>query len=355
MPAAGVVTLILVLVTAAALAAYLLRVALVLKRVNFTLATCRLARLSINPVDSSGVPLGRGTQMTLTKRDDVYLPSSTRHTSRREDGTFLFDGIQPGDYYLVVTTSARMEEAAYVNVSIHEADVSLSVQTNTGAKVSGRIVVDGRPAAGGGARSPNAVISSNRPLGTFGVSYAQVPPARVQGTDRFELAGLRGPMVLFAEVAGGALLSIQRRGEEIAGKTLEFVGTETLDDVVVEFTTQVAQVDVTVTSANARGESEPVMVILFAEDPKRWHQGFLQYTRTTASPVSDGAGAPPSAITRLIRMAPGRYLIAAIHDIDVSYPTEVSVLEQLRPLAVPVTLVAGQTATVILGVAKVAR
>jgi hypothetical protein len=37
MPAAGVVTLILVLVTAAALAAYLLRVALVLKRVNSAL------------------------------------------------------------------------------------------------------------------------------------------------------------------------------------------------------------------------------------------------------------------------------------------------------------------------------
>ncbi len=41
-------------------------------------------------------------------------------------------------------------------------------------------------------------------------------------------------MVLSAEVAAGALLSIQRRGEEIAGKTLEFVGTETFDVVVVE-------------------------------------------------------------------------------------------------------------------------
>lgn len=38
MPAAGVVTIILALVTAAALAAYLVRVALVLKRVNSTLA-----------------------------------------------------------------------------------------------------------------------------------------------------------------------------------------------------------------------------------------------------------------------------------------------------------------------------
>jgi hypothetical protein len=115
--------------------------------------------------------------MTLTRRDDAYLPSSTRHTGRREDGTFLFDGIQPGDYYLLVTTSAHMEEAAG-----------------------------------------------------------------------------RGPMVLSAEVGGGALLSIQRRGEEIAGKTLEFAGTETLDDVVVELTTKVTQANVTLTSASARGD-----------------------------------------------------------------------------------------------------
>ena len=115
--------------------------------VNFTLARCRLAQISITPVNSCGVPLGRDAQMALTRRDDVYLRSSTRHTSRREDGTFLFDGIQPGDYYLVVTTGGRMKEAAYVNVSIGEADVSLRVRTNTGAKVSGRVVVDGQPAA----------------------------------------------------------------------------------------------------------------------------------------------------------------------------------------------------------------
>ena len=247
------------------------------KRVNVTLAPCRLARLSINPVDSSGVPLGREAQVSLTKRDDVYLPSSTRHTSRRENGTFLFDGIQPGDYYLVVTTSARMEEAAYVNVSIHEADVSLNVHTNTGAKVSGRIIVDGKPAADGSSPSANVWVSSNPPLGKYGPMYARVPVALVRGTDRFELTGLRGPMELSAEVGGGALLSIQRAGEEIAGKTLEFVGTEVIDDVVVALTTQVAQVDVTVTNASSRGEAEPVLVILFSEDPARWHQGFIQY------------------------------------------------------------------------------
>jgi hypothetical protein len=322
------------------------------ERVNFTMARCRLAKLSIDPVDSHGVPLGREAQMTLTRRDDVFLSSSLQHSSRRQDGTFLFDGIQPGDYYLVVTTSARMEEAAYVNVSIDEADVSLNVHTNTGAKVSGRVVVDGRPGDG---VSRNVWVSSNPPQGTYGVSYAHVPLVRVERTDRFELTGLRGPMVLSAEVGSGALLSIQRHGEEIAGKTLEFVGTETLDDIVVELTTQVTDVDVTVTSASARGEPEPVLVFVFAEDAKRWHQGFIRYSRTTASPTSPRTRNVSSANTKLIRLPPGRYLVAAVPDQNVSYPTRGGVLEKLRPLATPVTLVAGQTARVTVAVAKAAR
>lgn len=192
--------------------------------------------------------------------------------------------------------------------------------------------------------------------------YARVPLARVEGTDRFELAGLRGPLALFAEVAGGALVSIRRAGDEIAGKVLEFDGTETIDDVIVALTTKVAQVDVSVTGTSAGGEPHPVLVILFSEDPALWHQGHLQYTRTMTSrvskrppdTVSDPEPLPPTE-TRLSRMVPGRYLIVAIHDLDLSHPTDVRVLEKLRPLAVPITLVAGQTAKVSLGVAKVAR
>ena len=163
-------------------------------------------------------------------------------------------------------------------------------------------------------------------------------------------------MVLSGDVGSGALLSIQHRGEELAGKTLEFTGTEILDDVVVELTTKVARVDVTVTSATARTEPEPVLVVLFSEDPTRWRQGYLQYARITA-PAKSGPSAEAfaSGQTQLIRMPPGRYLIAAIHDVPYTRPTEVGVLETLRPLAVPITLVAGQTTAVALAVTNVGR
>jgi len=323
------------------------------ERVNFTLARSRLSTLSIRATDSHGVALGQEAQMTLTKRDDVYLPySPTLQTSRREDGTFLFEGLQPGDYYLVATTSARMEEAAYVNVRVRGENAALSVQTNVGARASGRILIDGHPAEEGGARLPNVTVAAFPPLGKYGPVYARVPLAPLQATGRFELIGLRGPMVLSAEIGMGATLSIQRRGEELAGKTLEFAGTETIDDIVVMLTTQVARLDVSVTTS--RKEPETVLLFLFSEDPAQWHQGFIQYSRTTAAPASDPRPIP-FAVTQLIRMPPGRYLLAAIHDVDLNYPTHLRVLEKLRPIAMPVTLTAGQTSTAKITVARVAR
>jgi hypothetical protein len=154
-------------------------------------------------------------------------------------------------------------------------------------------------------------------------------------------------MVLSAGIGIGTLVSMRRPGQEIAGKTLEFVGTETIDDVVVELTMKVAELDVTVTGTNSPDEPEPVLVILFSEDSSRWHHGHLAFARTTASRT------PPT--TRLRRNLPGRYRIVAIHDFDISNPTEAGLLEKLRPFSVPITLVAGQPAKITIPVAKLTR
>jgi hypothetical protein len=312
------------------------------ERVNFALARARLATLSVRLVDSGGVPLGRDALISLTRRDDVFLSSSTHTASRRDDGAFQFDGVQPGDYYLVATKGGRPEEAAYVNVSIRGADVSLNVRTNSGARVSGRIIIDGQPAADRGAESAIVFVSARPPLGKYGPTYARVPLANARGTDRFELNGLRGPMVLSAEGNPIFLLSIQRGGEEITGKTLEFTGTEVIDDVVITLTTKVAQVDVTVTNASSAADTNPVLVILFSDDPAQWPQGNSRYARTTAEALS-------------FRVPPGRYLLAAIPGTGLGYPVRADVLERLRPHAMPVTLIANQTARVAVGVAAAAR
>ena len=328
------------------------------RRVDVTLATRRLVSVVVHAVNSQGAPLGREAWLHLTWRDGIDLPTSSQSVNVQRGGAFVFDDVTPGDYYLIASSGFGRAEAAYVNVTVGNEDLSLNVQTNTGASVSGRVIVDGRPLGDEAiSAAQNVSISANRPVGQYGFSYAEVPLAPVRGSDRFELRGLRGPMVLHAEITRGMLVSIRRGGQEIAGKTLTLVGTENIDDVVIEFTMKTARLDVTVTGTSAPDASERVLVVLFAEDPSRWHDGHLRYSRVNVarrSPrLSEKEKTEPH--TDLTRIVPGQYRIIAIHDPDIYYPTEAAILEKLHPLATPVTLVAGEPAKIRIGVTRLGR
>jgi hypothetical protein len=321
--------------------------------VDFSLASGPLARVAIDAIDSRGLPLGREASATLNLLGDVYLTSSMRHAGRQEAGQFVFSDVPSGDYYLIVSASSRHEEAAYLNVKV-DGDVTLKVQTNTGAKVSGRFVVQGPPRdPNSGRPPPNVVVSANRPPDKSGPSYAKDGVAHAQGTDTFELTGLRGPMVLHATMSGASLVSITRGGgENLAGRPMHFTGTEIIDDLLVVFTNERAEVEVTLIGLREPEDPEAVLVMLFSEDSARWHAGSVQYTAIQATaemrvqPAAAGGAVrvPGRTFTfRLGPVVPGRYLIAAVPSPEVMYPTEPTILERLRPLAVPVTLVAGET------------
>ena len=329
--------------------------------VDFSLGAGPLARVAIDAVDSQGQPLGREASATINSVGDVYLSSSMRQTSRADGGQFVFREVPPGDYYLIVSTSYRQEEAAYVKVTVN-GDVTLKVQTNAGAKVSGRFIVQGTPGgANSGAPISNVVVTATPPPGRTGPSYAKDALVHPQGMDRFELTGLRGPMVLHAQMAGALLASISRAGgEDLAGKPLDFAGTESIDDLLVVFTHEKANVEVTLTGLRDPDDPEKVLVILFSEDSTRWHAGSLQYTVIEASaemPLQTGAAGGTGRPGRVFTfpfgpVVPGRYLIAAVPNPGVMFPTERDMLERLRPLAVPVTLLAGETVKVEVGVSR---
>jgi hypothetical protein len=322
--------------------------------VNFSLASGPLTRLTVDGLGSHGQPLGREASATLSLVRDRHLSSSMRYANRGDDGRFVFPEVPPGDYSRIVNTSYRQEEAAYLTVKVTQ-DMTLHVQTNVGAKVSGRFVVEGGPRATNSQAISNVIIVAMPPPGWTGVSYTKDALAHPQGTDKFELTGLRGPVVLHGEMPGALLTSIRRAGgEDIAGRPLDFTGTETIDDLVVVFTRDQANVAVTLTGLREPDDSEKVLVILFSEDAARWHAGYLRYTvieataempRQTAS--GSRTGAPGRSFTfSLGPVVPGRYLIAAVPNPGVRFLTEGTTLERLRPVAVPVTLEAGQTAKV---------
>ena len=159
-------------------------------------------------------------------------------------------------------------------------------------------------------------------------------------------------MVLEANIGMGTLVSIKRAGQIIAGNALDLIGTETIDDVDIEFTKKMAGLEVAITGTGAI-DPEPVLIALFSDDPSLWAQGHVQYARATAAPKS-GERTLDSYIT-LPPMVPGRYRIIAIPDLEISYPEDTAILEKLRPLALPVTLVEGQRAQISIGVAKLGR
>lgn len=332
--------------------------------VSFSLASGPLATVAIDALDSRGQRLGREASANLNLIGDVNLSSSMRQAERTDDGQFLFSEIPLGDYDLIVRTSYRQEEATYVHVKV-DADVTLKVQTNSGATVSGRVVVQGAtPESESGRAISNVVISAMPPAGWTGPSYFKDALTHPQGTDTFELTGLRGPMVLHAQMGGALLASISRAGgEDLAGKPLDFTGTEIIDDVLVVFTHDQANLEVTLTGLREPDDPEKVLVVLFAEDSARWHAGSVQYTVIEASAEMPPQRATAAGAGRRGRMftfpfgpvVPGRYLIAAVPSPGVMFPTAPAILDRLRPVAVPVTLVAGATAKVEVSVSRPQR
>ena len=330
--------------------------------VHFSIASGPLKTVAIEALDSHGQPLGREASATLNLVSDVHLSSSMRQTNRSDGGQFVFSEVPPGDYYLIVSTSFRQEEAAYLKVKV-DGDVTLKVRTNSGSKVSGRFVVQGASREANSDRPiSSVVITATPPPGWTGPSYVKDAMVQPKGTDRFELTGLRGPMVLHAQMAGALLASISRAGgEDLAGRPLDFGGTEILDDLLVVFTRDQADVDVTLTGLREPDDPEQVLVILFSEDSARWHVGSVQYTiieATAEMPLrataAGAAGRRPGRVFTfpLGPVVPGRYLIAAVPSSGLMFPTQRAILERLRPLAVPVTLVAGERAKVELPVSR---
>ena len=127
-----------------------------------------------------------------------------------------------------------------------------------------------------------------------------------------------------------------------------------MDDLLVVFTNEKAEVEMTLTGLREPEDPENVLVMLFSEDPARWHAGSVQYTAIQATAEMPLQAAAAGAVRRPGRVftfllgpvVPGRYLIAAVPNPGVMFPTERDILERLRPLAVPVTLLAGETGKV---------
>ena len=366
--------------------------------VDITLQRARMGHVTATVLDSTGSPLSQRSSVYLTSRHDSY--GAAAGMSRRPDGSYLSGDLPPGDYYLVANQSQNdgpatvTSEGAVVPVSVDGDDVTVTVQMNRGATVSGKVVVEGtmpepRPFAQAG--SGNATVTSqarimvsarqaSNPTVSYFPSGSSGRPAPMRDDGTFELTGLRGFFRLFASGNRAVLKSARRGGQDILTTPLELNGSEHITDVEIVVTTETGTIDFSVT--NSRGEpAAGAFVLIFSDDAELWFEGspYVRQARTASAPASTGApsggmgsgeltiaptpgaGLAASATNprepgRLMSgtLVAGRYGVIAFepnsNNTGPAYDPEA--IEKMRSRATFVTVVAGETATVQLKTVK---
>lgn len=346
--------------------------------IEFAIVEGRLGTVSGRATDSAGNPLGAaagmGANVSLAPKT-VNPALGGRGASVRPDGSFIIPSVPPGDYNLSAalsggTRSGAPREGAYVPVSVSGDEVTVHIQTNLGATVSGHVVIEGTapaaPAGTPGAESrPSATrvsIQSASGLG-FSPAFAAPPSAAVRPDGTFAVSGVRGPVHITAMAGRAALKTVRHGGRDISGQPLELLGTERIDDIVIVMTQETGRIEGVVNSDDGEAVAGAA-VLVFPDDPDRWSTGspFVRQTRTAGSGTRGGGqampgGSAPGATARTplepgaftATMLPaGRYVVIAF-PAGTSYLTpDRESLTRWRESAKVVTVETGQTATVTL-------
>ena len=344
--------------------------------IDFRMVQGGLGSVSGRATDSFGDPLASVGQanpsVTLVARHSTPA-GGDYYLSVRPDGTFTVGAVAPGDYYLIATRGSpfapgRAQEGAFVPVSVNGNDAVANIQTNLGATISGRVVIEGAQTvdrlgapsalAGSTAMQVRVVPATYSRLGDLCTS---VPPAVVHPDGTFKVFGVRGPVHLLVSIGQAALESVTLGGRDISGQPLEFVGTERIDDVVLVLTRETGRLDGVVIDERGQPAGE-ASVLVFIDDPAMWspNSPFVRSTRTASADGAGGAvAAAPTTMPGAAPAAPlapgafalgplpaGRYAVVAFPIGAGAVQPDRESLVRWRKLATVVTVEAGQTATV---------
>ena len=124
--------------------------------IDVSLVRAKLGSVSGRIIDAAGNSLAeRQVSVMLVAPRDTLAGSAGSGARWQADGTFVISNVPPGRYlvWANVRQGDRLTwptaEAAFEPVTVDGDDVVVHVQTNTGAAVSGRVVIEGAKPAGG--------------------------------------------------------------------------------------------------------------------------------------------------------------------------------------------------------------
>ena len=353
--------------------------------IDLTLVRATLGSVSGRVTDAAGAPLtDRQVGVMLMARRDTMggvVPGGQRW---REDGTFAISNVPPGRYLVAANVlrqapSSDPADAGFEQVTVDGDDVTIQVQTNSGATVAGRLVIEGAkpiqgPSAAGTTGPARASITARVVDADFYVPSSFRGPVTVGEDFTFVLRGLRGRVVPSAFVPGAVLKSVARGGTDITANGLWLKGTESVDDVTITVTTDIGAIEGRVMAAD--GGAADAWIVVSPEDSSRRFPGSpfvgVLRTRRTAAPERAMPSAPtPGQLPGRTGVSlqaggfltqpllPGRYAVATVPVADTPSgeagslpPTDPESLARLRQSATIVSVAAGETATVHLQLKK---
>ena len=309
--------------------------------VDFKLELVQTSRVDGMVVASDGQAVTTGSVTLLTTGQG---PLRTIQNARiTPEGRFSIQNVTPGPYAVVARgLAAAANQIGVANIEVAGADV-LGLQLTLGPMMA----LSGRLQFRGAGVAP-ALAGRRIPVRTFSILTDNSPPT-VSATDAsggFTITNLLpAAYVIGAPLSFGpttdsmtwALESVMADGVDITDRPVAFMADALPKDLVVTYSDRYQEL----TGKLARADGTPVSehtIIVFPEDKAYWVTGSRRIV--TTRPGTDGrftlSGQGPTTLP------PGKYLLAAVTDIDRNEQFDPAFLAAIVPAAVPLTLQAGE-------------
>ena len=306
--------------------------------IDLRLETVQTVRVDGVVTSSDGQPVTRA-QVMITSAVGSLLSTASAITVG-PDGRFSMSGLPPGTHVFSVN---RGEAGQYARAVVEIAGgtaVSVQLTLQPAMSFTGRLMFEGATPApsvlgrriplralAGGAGAVTPQMSATDQKGAFTVT--NVAPGRYL---------LGGPLSFgpTADTMTWSLQSVIVDGRDVTDLPIE-ITNEPPKDVLVTYGDRFQELSGRLQSQSGAPVSDYTMVV-FPEDRAYWIQGSRRIV--IARPGTDGrftlSGPGPTTLP------PGRYLLAAVTDINRDEQFDPAFLAQLVPAAVPITLAPGE-------------
>jgi hypothetical protein len=298
---------------------------------DFALVPSRLARISGIATTTGGTPAELVVLMSSAQIASAGAIPGMKTASVRADGSFQLSNVPPGEYALIAATTNREngeQEITSQLLAVAGEDVTdLILSTTKGFRAAGQVVFDELPPPSG--VIPSKLTVSGAPLTNTTMS-GMFARASVRDDWTFELKGLAGQrrfLIIQGLPPEWMIASVAHGQTDITDKAIDV--TEDLGGIVITLTNRGGKMRGTVIDDRAKPVND-CSILIFPEDPALGPPATMRYVRAVR-PGESGAFS-------VDKMPAGHYLIAAVPPIEDGDEGDPELLEQLRSIAVRVSL-----------------